>query len=653
MDCKELTTANGCWTKADGTYEPVVIHYTYGTNAAGVELVTAVRYTDAAGNALTIPAGDDVVAGPCPDTTSECVKWSKMVTGIDNTGTSYTEDNTIEVTMSDGSTFTFNQPPVAGWTAQLASWVASMQAAMPDNVVETRYFPNGYPPDGLLAPDSDVFFTQMFARYVNITGVPGGAVPVDAVIIASSNPARVGTHLALEYFITQERRGYVCRACGGGEVLYYTDGTEVPAADIPLKYFSCSEPIPSAPVQTCNSVADTGCDDTGSSDPGDFVPVTRVTTFCEGLLPSVAYYVEDPGDPTALVEYTLVGSFVDCATGAPAPTPAPPCETQEYVGLLYRVSGTNGVRASLWGPAVDGGNAAPHGDVAGIFTDEFTHVNGAPDGTQVFGSFTFTDSSVGGVSGNGQDQVLATAWVYLPEAALLRDVNSNTGERFRVWLDGEAIYQTPTGDDTPLAGVPASAGGNGWPAQAAPCGVHRLTVQMSDTSAFAGMQLQWSFDDGATWANVPAANLFTGLPTTECVPVLRCEDTGALISATDGSGVTLTATDSWCPPCGGSSGGGTVTPETQYATTFDSQFFTSALVVPAAPANTKEVVVFNQSGAWLELGSNYGTQIVPPNGTASWEVNDYEAGITFSSVSIVAGTFSGADRWGINYRAAV
>lgn len=105
-----------------------------------------------------------------------------------------------------------------------------------------------------------------------------------------------------------------------------------------------------------------------------------------------------------------------------------------------------------------------------------------------------------------------------------------------------------------------------------------------------------------------------------------------------------------CCECGCGESSSSSSEITKYTTTFDSQFFTSALTVPSAPLDTKEVVVFNDSNAWLELSTNYGTQIVPPNGTIEFSINNYESAIVFTSVSIISGTFSASDRWAINYK---
>lgn len=66
LNCKAIEPVYGCLTRADGTFETVVIHYEYRDAANGSPVVHAVRLTDAAG---AIVAYDDAVdtlkAGAC------------------------------------------------------------------------------------------------------------------------------------------------------------------------------------------------------------------------------------------------------------------------------------------------------------------------------------------------------------------------------------------------------------------------------------------------------------------------------------------------------------------------------------------------------------------------------------------------------------
>jgi len=61
MSCNKYTSAVvGCWNNTS-----VVIHYTYGIDASGSQILEATRYTDSDGVVLTIPAIDTVIPGSC------------------------------------------------------------------------------------------------------------------------------------------------------------------------------------------------------------------------------------------------------------------------------------------------------------------------------------------------------------------------------------------------------------------------------------------------------------------------------------------------------------------------------------------------------------------------------------------------------------
>ena len=63
--CLKHSTVVGCWNKVDNTKENVVIHYTYATNASGVEILKAIRYTISDGTPITLSVGDTVTPGEC------------------------------------------------------------------------------------------------------------------------------------------------------------------------------------------------------------------------------------------------------------------------------------------------------------------------------------------------------------------------------------------------------------------------------------------------------------------------------------------------------------------------------------------------------------------------------------------------------------
>jgi hypothetical protein len=79
--CLKHSTVVGCWNKADNTKENVVIHYTYATNASGMEIIKATRYTTSDGTPITLSAGDTVTPGVCSIVTQR-IHQNFVVTGV-------------------------------------------------------------------------------------------------------------------------------------------------------------------------------------------------------------------------------------------------------------------------------------------------------------------------------------------------------------------------------------------------------------------------------------------------------------------------------------------------------------------------------------------------------------------------------------------
>jgi len=64
FECKQLATEAVCYTDALLVKTSLVAHYEYGTNALGNTIITATRYTDAAGVPVDTSLGT-VVVGLC------------------------------------------------------------------------------------------------------------------------------------------------------------------------------------------------------------------------------------------------------------------------------------------------------------------------------------------------------------------------------------------------------------------------------------------------------------------------------------------------------------------------------------------------------------------------------------------------------------
>ena len=105
MDCSTIKPVVGCWSKADGSFESVSIHYEYATAASGEPIVKSTRYTKAdGGNIITVPAGDTVTVGAC---SSKQPSYRKICAMMDLAGTP-TKVNILEVStpQANGTTVT-------------------------------------------------------------------------------------------------------------------------------------------------------------------------------------------------------------------------------------------------------------------------------------------------------------------------------------------------------------------------------------------------------------------------------------------------------------------------------------------------------------------------------------------------------------------
>ena len=302
-----------------------------------------------------------------------------------------------------------------------------------------------------------------------------------------------------------------------------------------------------------------GCDSVDGNQ-ANFVNVSRETVFVDGV-PTTTFYT-NYGNESLQAEYTLIGEFVDCATGEPINEPEPPpCESTSYAGVLWRVKDTASLLTTVdyWGGPnfPTGQTSAPHGNVSDIFTvsangSTLEHVNGAPSVTFAAG---FTDirtsnanfiaaTGAGSSTGtSGNDQIRVRGYVILNEPALLRDVNPNTGERGGIWLNKccagslELIYEDTTDSVSGDTGI--------FDGVRVPAGRHYFEAVTSDLSAWQGFQLDASYDDGATYAPLPIYDI---KPQYECIPLSRCDDTGVLLHADTGEIITVGENDLRCEP---------------------------------------------------------------------------------------------------------
>ena len=365
-----------CAQFTDGSSGPVI--YVQSLDVEDVETET---FIGGDGAEVDPAAIDSWVPGECPPT--ECVKWSSVVVQLDNTGTSFTEQHTIELMNSDGSTSQFTAGPFAGWSQQITGWAAEMDALYPGSYdPRCTVLPNGC--GGLLPPPSDAPAAPgIVARYVNGVHCPTDqAVPIGATVIDSDNPARIGRKLPFALIETPEKRGYRCLTCADGPGdLFFDDGTPVPEADLPVCVFACAETIPATPGTACDFVPmGEFCEiDPGdSSDPENPIPPTVVTTgvfltqvICGPDVTVDAYTLDADGGAVAH-ELTPGFFYGDCGSLAPPEVPPPACPegltwTQVEIGGSYGI-----LDNSNWEDA-----PTPHLQNGNNYEITLTHADGA------------------------------------------------------------------------------------------------------------------------------------------------------------------------------------------------------------------------------------------------------------------------------------
>lgn len=521
---------------------------------------------------VIVPGPDsEWTPGPCADTHIQCVETQEWTYGIDNTGTDYRWDAaTYKVVLSDGSELFFEQTTASGggWTPQMQEWGANIQTAA-DNAglrwfVETRFRDPANPTSlvgggGFPGPPSvpvSVALTNMLWRYVNIQICPGQPVPVSAEIVshtgASSGSFPVDNQEAGVALTTDGavlgpiRKLFVCQDCGDYPVWYLEDGvTEATAGQIP----DCWEPcgtlslIDAPPDRNCQFFFDLGCDDTGQSDPNNFVgQITRRATVCNGEQIGLEYYTEDPNDPTALVPYTLVGDFVDCDTGTPLELPTPPCDDFEYIGDVFTLENvTPGVTQTQYlmdNPRTDPVSLQDSLDEISQWT---IGADGVPtpvdNGTLTVGPAAWPNLHVDEADNTTSlDSQILEGFIVTEEQLMFRYAGASEGYQ-AVWLDACC----GTGSKSKIYERSINIGGPGTQGDAfgiIPAGIHAITVINLDLNGInSAATFQVSPDGGVTWAG-RAPTLSTTKPVETCHAALKCIPSGLIIDALTGETLT-------------------------------------------------------------------------------------------------------------------
>ena len=573
-NCRDKEIQLACFTPNDGS-DSVTINHTIVYDNDGIPIAT--YFSDRTGVVIdedTYLGGGKAELGECTNPEVECVESQEWTYGIDNTGTSFSEDNTIRITLSDGTSFEFNQPPTTNWTPQMQIWGDEIQQAADDAgikwFVETRYRNPNNPADlsgggGFAGPPSVVVsnaLTSMVARYVNIQICPGQPVPVDAEIIASSNPARVGVKLTTNGAVKGPlQRFFVCRGCGEEDVWYLDDGvTLADAGQIPDCFEPCGvlSQLPSPPENDCTFEIDVACDSNNSTNTADFTnTITRRATVCNGEQIAVDYFQADPADPNALISYELVGEFVDCASGEPIELPEQPCSNFELT-TLYRLN-VDDVEAGLLNR--EWHDTAP---VSALISDPVVATEIGRDfrlnhdfslpvtNTNIQNSLALNDTNN---TASELDIQVIEGYIEVTESALFKYSNSSEG-----------YWAVELGECCGELKLLAESGGfsNGREMLFdLPKGIHRIRLWNIDSGGSnSAANLSYSFDNGVTFIvdnTPPNINMFTTKPTEDCLSVRVCEDNLAIIDILTEEVLdpeTLTACPRLCEPCCSSSNTG-------------------------------------------------------------------------------------------------
>lgn len=553
-----------------------------------------------------------------PKPSESCWKYRQDIIAIDNAGMSYKTEWDIEVTWSNGDVTGFNVPIATSYATHVQSQVDGFNAT--DPLGNTGRFTQQ---NGL-----------NIARHTQATICPGEVQPLECIAVAVSGAGTIGRKVTMKQLFIRGQENYIsrCADCGSAPIWYDGNGQEIAKPDCAIPCSTDFAPDPVLPQPSCTEQVITVCDNVNSTDQNDWVSIVAIYTLCVGETPDVRYYT----DSSFSTEYTPVGDIVDCATGEIAAPEPQTCSQFEALGNLYQINLDQKINFQFWR---QGGNAAAHDDVSNIFTGFDQHINGVADSTGTVSSWAFSDQTLDGAGANGQDQFIAYAYIYFPQEALLRETNGNTGERMSFWVDGVKIYESPSGNDSPWDESSAGLFGDGDPARPEykiNCGIHKIGFQQSDVSAYGGVQLQWSLDDGVTWLNVPIKYTSSVKPQWSCINVIKCEDTGQLLNSLTGATVVVGEFDTFCEPC-----------VADLPVTLSSQRLT-AITTPSAPANTKEVNIYNYSSATLQFDTNLGSQLVGPNTSIEFRAGGGQ-NISFTGMSVLAGSWTGTSQVLINY----
>ena len=619
-----------------------------------------------------------------------------------------------EIRLSDGSTLTWTQTTAsaAWWSAQLTEWSESIQASADAAwlawFVEPRTVNNLNPTDisgnygsnptwlpwAPSVPVAQALINWgMAARYVNIQICPWQPVPVGAKVISHDDSptlnatydadGRVGLELTTAWAVLWPIQKFViCRCCGKEPVRYLEDWKTLASAwQIPNCYEPCGtlSLLPAPPDRACDFFYDIACDNVNETDDANRVNlVTRRATVCGGEQIAVDYFVEDPSDPSALIAYDLVWDFVDCDTGESIELPpvdwvVVDCEWTEQaetydmdVRLVgsknpievfnscdlidyYTIDFADGLEwlrnrerhdtVPVTSISVDQEQATANGRNFRE-THDFSLI---PDTDTVLDSFILNDTNN---TANELDIQVKDWYVFASEDMLLK--YSWASEWYRaveLWQccwPLELLAESGWFSSNPLREMIFTI----------PKWTHQIRLWNIDSwGSNSSANLSYSTDWWTTWTtdnNPPNLTLSQVKPTDSCNKwYICCGEYFEIDKVTPlvfDDFTSLCKFDCKVSCCGSSS------EEEQYVTGLDTELLSSVSTVPTFPANTKEVVVFNNSWAYVKIETSIWSQIVPPRGTITFEVFDYEEWIKATDISLLSGTFNANSKIFFNYK---
>ena len=200
--------------------------------------------------------------------------------------------------------------------------------------------------------------------------------------------------------------------------------------------------------------------------------------------------------------------------GIPAGDPsewATCAETARYLKEVCYIDSSTpiGIVGRRWD---DSGDATPFDTNTNIFPEWNVHINGDPDEeVLITNNWAINDSDFPATSGGSDrsSQELYYAWLNVTETIRLRDFNPNNGEYISIFLEDCNKDMVQVVKDKFTGGTNDRNAGEF--ADLCP-GIRRIAIQISDFSFFGGFQLQFSNDDGATWANFPISQTYSQPP---------------------------------------------------------------------------------------------------------------------------------------------